>query len=194
MKRIVAIVLGGSERVWEDAERARLFCEDNDCDPEFYATNDMIAQWHELIVAVTLHPDKLETWLVQRRNAKLSTPAFVYSHDGGDSRQRPNSRITHRLKDWGGSVGMFAYVVARSRGHDRVILCGVPMTGESHFVRKSPWIAVSAFARAWENRKDEMTPYTRSLSGGVTGAMFGEPTTEWLTATTQGKDKCSATG
>jgi hypothetical protein len=75
---------------------------------------------------------------------------------------------------------MFAYVVARKRGHDRVILCGVPMTGDNHFVRKVKWNAVSAFTRAWNSHRDEMLPYVRSMSGGWTEQLFGVPTKDWL--------------
>src|SRR6185312_14812395 len=90
--------------------------------------------------------------------------------------------VTHRLKDWGGSVGMFGYVVARHLGFDRVLLCGVPMTNHNHFVRKAPWIAVKCFTDAWKVRRDQMSPYVRSLSGGWTEELFGKPDAEWLEA------------
>jgi hypothetical protein len=158
--------------------RAQQFCDENDLAPEYYATNDMIAQFPGLnVVAVTLHPDKMDAWLAQRRNNKRQMPSQVWSHDGGD---RNNSLVTNRLKDWGGSVGMFAYAVARERGHNKVILCGVPMTADNHFVRRASWTAVGAFVRAWDQRRAEMLPHCRSLSGGITGDMFGEPTLEWL--------------
>jgi hypothetical protein len=118
--------------------------------------------------------------MTQRRNNKYPEPVAVYSHDGGDSARHRNPHVTHRLKDWGGSVGMFGYVVARERGHDCVILCGVPMTNANHFIRGSKWIAVSAFTRAWENHKSEMLPYCRSMSGGLTEELLGTPTAEWV--------------
>lgn len=176
-KRKVAVVLGGSERVWDDVAFAKLFCMENNLEPEYYATNDMIQQYPNECVAITLHPDKLQTWIGQRRNAGLPPPSGVWSHDGGD---RNNSYVTNRHRDWGGSVGLFGYVVARERGHDRIILCGVPMTSDNHFTRKSKWLAVSAFTRAWEARKVEMTPYCRSLSGGWTEQLFGRPDADWL--------------
>ncbi len=188
----IAIVLGGSERVWDDAARAQRFCVENTLEPEWFATNDMIALFQSPIVAVTLHPDKLSNWLLRRRNDGLPAPTRVYSHNGGDNQRKPNCNITHRITDWGGSVGMFGYVAARDMGHDRVILCGVPMTSDNHFVRKSKWIAVSAFTRQWENKKTEMLPHCRSLSGGMTGTMLGEPTAEW--AMEMESITCSATG
>lgn len=174
----VAIVLGGSERVWDDVQQANIFCGKNNLEPVYYATNDMIEQFPLPIVAVTLHPDKLRMWLNIRHIADRQPPEEVWSHDGGS--RADHAHVTHRLKDWGGSVGMFAYVVAREHGHDRVILCGVPMTSDNHFVRKSKWSAVSAFTRAWEARKTEMAPYVRSLSGGWTEQLFGVPDKEWL--------------
>jgi hypothetical protein len=88
--------------------------------------------------------------------------------------------VTNRLQDWGGSVGMFGYQVARFHGHEHVILCGVPMTTDNHFVRKVRWSAQPAFARAWENHKKEMAPYVRSMSGGWTEELFGVPTQDWI--------------
>ena len=177
----IAIVLGGSERVWSDLERAQQFCADNNLEPEYYAANDMIAEFSGPCVAVTLHPDKLSGWLIRRTNSKFPATSGVYSHNGGDSRHHPNHLITQRLQDWGGSVGMFGYVAARHRGHERVILCGVPMDGGNHFIRKSKWIAFSAFVRSWHNHRDQMLPHCRSVSGGLTGELFGEPTAEWAT-------------
>jgi SAM-dependent methyltransferase len=180
-RRKIAVVIGGSESVWDDFWSANDFCAQNGLEPEYFATNDMIAQFHKPITAVTLHPDKLSVWLPARQNNGFPFPEQVWCHDGGDRKQRPNPRVTHRLRDWGGSVGLFGYAVARQKGHDRVILCGVPMTQEAgHFIRKTRWLAQAAFIRAWENRKEEMAPYVRSLSGGRTEEMFGKPTAEWL--------------
>lgn len=182
----VAVVLGGSERVWDDLHLAHKFCSANDLAAEYYAANDMIEQFELPMVACTLHPDKLRVWLEQRRAADHPMPVEVWSHDGGSRQSNPY--VTHRLRDWGGSVGMFAYQVARTRGHTHVILCGVPMTSDKHFVRKSSWNAVSAFTRAWETHRDEMLPYVRSLSGGWTQATFGEPTPDWVGNHLAGED------
>lgn len=177
----IAIVVGGSARVWQDLEAAEVFCSEHKLSPEYFATNDMIQYLERPIVAVTLHPDKLGVWLGQRLHSRFPMPTAVYSHAGGDGK-RGNPVVTHRIKDWGGSVGMFGYTVARERGHDRVILCGVPMTADPHFVRHIPWKAVGAFTQAWQNKKDQMRPYCRSLSGGLTEELFGIPTTEWATS------------
>ncbi len=180
----VAIVVGGSERVWSDVGHAKIFCIDHNVEPEFYLANDMIEFYHGHGVACTLHPDKLFGWLKQRSNEKLPPLQEVWSHNGGDSNHRPNSCITHRLTDWGGSVGMFSYQVARARGRDRVILCGVPMTMDNHFVRGVRWTACPAFMRSWENRREEMAPYVRSMSGGWTEELFGKPDAKWITGET----------
>jgi len=177
-RRRIAIVIGGSERVWNDVELAERMCRENNLDPEYFAANDMIELFPKQIVAVTLHPEKLQKWMSQRHSAKHPMPSEVWSHNGGSRQSNPH--VTHRLQDWGGSVGLFCYVVARTRGHDRVILCGVPMNSDNHFVRNSKWTAVSAFTRAWENHKLEMTPHVRSLSGGWTEALFGQPDATWL--------------
>jgi hypothetical protein len=183
-ERRVAIILGGSARVWDDVLAASAFYQRHGMEPVWLAANDMIEHFPAQVIAVTLHPAKLRTWLAARRQRGYQMPAHVYAHDGADSRQRPNVSITHRLKDWGGSVGMFGYVVARHLGFDRVLLCGVPMTSDNHFVRNARWTAVDHFTRPWEAHRDEMLPYVRSLSGGWTEQLFGAPDEQWLESRT----------
>lgn len=176
---LVAIVVGGGARVWDDLHAAERFCSEQRLSPAYFATNDMIAVLDRPMTAVTLHPENLNRWMQQRHDNRLTAPDAVYAHDGAIH----NSHITHHLTDWGGSVGMFAYVVARSRGHDRVILCGVPMTtDQQHFVRKQPWKAATVFMQAWQRRKNEMVPYCRSVSGGLTEEMFGAPVADCCTS------------
>lgn len=180
----VAIVLGGSERVWQDLVRAEQFCNENGLEPEYYATNDMVEHFSMPMVACTLHPDKLAGWLTRRAASGLPMPDEIWSHDGGS--RATHKHVTRRLRDWGGSVGMFAYQVARERGHHHVILCGVPMTSEDHFVRKTKWGEVSAFTKSWERHREEMAPYVRSYSGGWTESLFGEPTPQWVGSYSKG--------
>jgi hypothetical protein len=173
----IAVVIGGGARVWGDIDRAVAFCNENNIEPVWFATNDMVEKFCGPIIAVTLHPDKLAMWLERRQSASFPMPHRVWSHKGGAIH---HPHVTDQIKDLGGSVGMFGYTVARHLGFDRVVLCGVPMTRDPHFVRNSPWIAVRAFTRAWDARKTEMMPYVRSLSGGWTEQLFGVPDTEWL--------------
>jgi hypothetical protein len=179
MTNEIAIVIGGSERVWNDVSRAELFCHDHGAWPKYFACNDMIQLFPLPMTACTLHPDKLGTWMTQRQISKFDMPREVWAHDGGTSPRRPNPYVTNQLRDWGGSVGMFAYQVAREHDHDHVILCGVPMTTDCHFVRGVRWSAQPAFARSWECRRDEMRPFVRSMSGGWTEKLFGVPDQKW---------------
>ena len=174
------MVLGGGARVWDDVFAARAFYQRHGLEPVWFAANDMIEHFPAPIAAVTLHPAKLNQWLAARRQRGYPMPAQVYAHVGADSRQYPNVNITHRLKDWGGSVGMFGYIVARHLGLDRVLLCGVPMNSDNHFVHNASWTAVKAFTRPWEAHRDEMLPYVRSMSGGWTEQLFGTPDAAWL--------------
>lgn len=190
---MIAIVVGGSERVWDDVSAAELFCHEAGLAPQYFAANDMIQRFPHPCIACTLHPDKLGMWLTQRQCAnKYPMPSQVWSHLGGDNPARANPYVTHRLKDWGGSVGLFSYQVARELGHDHVILCGVPMIATAnHFVRGVKWSAAPAFTRSWENHHVEMAPHVRSMSGGWTEELFGVPTKQW--ATTPQRQKENAT-
>jgi predicted SAM-dependent methyltransferase len=175
-KPAIAIVVGGALCWEEDLQKALNFCSQYHMVPEFYAVNDHIASFPYDVVACTLHPDKLNGWLGTRSNNGHPYPKTIWSHEG--SRPLGNNLNVQRLKDWGGSTGMFAYQVARSYGH-KVIFCGVPMNNEPNYFRKQRWTAVTAFTRAWQARHPEMKPYARSMSGW-TAELLGQPDEEWL--------------
>ena len=176
--RRVALVIGGAECVSRDVPAARLLCDQLGIVPEIYVANDQIAKFPGEVVACTLHPDKLRKWMDERRNNKFPDPKSYYCHTGyrgGASQGVPLTMIA----DWGGSSGLFGFVVARLHGHDRIIFCGVPMDSSTHFVRGLRWTAVSAFTRSWNVRKTEIQQYARSMSGW-TAELIGKPDEEWL--------------
>jgi hypothetical protein len=170
----VAIVIGGAELVWEELAKARELCVAAGAEVTFFATNDMIQLFPEHAIAVTLHPDKLASWLAKRRASNYPNPEQIWAH-------RSHRYATKESKDWGGSVGLFAPKIAHwELGFGKVILCGVPMlTASNHFVRHQKWIACKAFQGSWTEHLAEIAPFFRSMSGW-TAEKLGNPTLEWL--------------
>lgn len=168
----IALIIGGAECAMEDYKKASDFCFSFSITPKIFIINDMIASFPGEVIAVTLHPDKLPNWLIQRNNNKLPIPSERWSN-------RPGKQVTHTTKDWGGSSGLFAPKIAKEKGL-KSILCGVPMTVDGmHFVRHQRWSACSAFRKPWLERKAEMLPFIRSMSGW-TAQEYGQPNSEWI--------------
>jgi predicted SAM-dependent methyltransferase len=173
----IAIVVGGAVGVKEELEQACKLCEP--IEPEFYVVNDQIGVFPLDVYACTLHPDKLRGWLTTRHNNGLSKPLELWCHDGIRHHAPQDLGTIHKLKDWGGSSGLFAYQVARNHGHTKIIFCGVPMTSTPNMFRAQTWHAVGAFTRQWTVHRDEIAKYARSMSGWSAG-LIGKPDEEWL--------------
>jgi len=170
----VAIVVGGAECWQRDLMELQTMFRGNRV--EYYVVNDQIGEFPHPVVACTLHPDKLPTWLGQRKNNGLEPPLELWCHDGARKLNPPRGKM---LRDWGGSSGLFAYQVAREHGHDKIVFCGVPMDSSPNGFRGQKWHAVTAFTRAWQTRHQEMLPYARSMSGW-TAQLLGKPNEDWL--------------
>lgn len=169
---MIALIIGGAECAMDDYKRASDLCNSANIATKIFIINDMIASFPGEVIAVTLHPDKLPGWLLQRQNAKLPIPSERWSN-------RPGKQVTHTTKDWGGSSGLFAPKIAKEKGL-KSILCGVPMLVEGmHFVRHQRWSACSAFRKPWGTHKAEMLPFMRSMSGW-TMQEYGTPDPEFL--------------
>jgi hypothetical protein len=164
-----AIVLGGANTVWDDAEAAlNMFTPDLTI-----AVNDIGTRWAGHIDHwVTLHPEKMAGW-IRARNARGFPGGFVtWSHKGG--------HLDRRSADWAGSSGLFAVKIALELGCTHVVACGVPMEPDKgHFFDKSTWNDAHQFRRGWERRREEIAPFVRSMSGWTKG-LLGEPSPQWL--------------
>lgn len=181
-KRDIAIVVGGGGDPLSEFDAAAALCEAAEKSFATFVCNDMIALFpHPIDFAVTLHPDKMHTWLGLR--AKYGHPMDIpsrYAH-------RSYKGFTHSTKDWQGSSGLFMTKIARENGYTHVILCGVPMTVEAeHFVRHQRWNAAPGFIRGWARHQNVLRPYVRSMSGW-TQETFGAPTLEWIAADIEDK-------
>jgi hypothetical protein len=166
----LALVVGGSQFVWEDALAALVLATPD----AVFVINDMIPRWPGPIHAVTLHPDKLPGWLGQRDANGFEPPASVWAH-------RRDRNATHVADDWQGSSGLFAVKIALfEQRYRNVLLAGVPMDRTlPHFVRGRPWSSASAFLKGWRLHMAAIKSRTRSM-GGWTAEQLGWPSNEWL--------------
>lgn len=175
-----ALVLGGAESAFADAEKAFvLFTPD-----AVIAVNDMIAAWPNKIThACTLHGEKLLQWQQARKAAKFNTDyqtAYFERLKG-----KPAPKIDHVIEyRWphldSGSSGLYAVKVMLDLGFDRIVLAGVPMTqGGGHFLRHEPWDAYDRFRGAWAGAIPHIVGKVKSMSGW-TQELLGSPSVEWL--------------
>lgn len=175
----IAVVVGGAENVWSEIEQARALCAAAKKGITFFITNSMIQEFPEGGIGVTLHPDDLaKTWLPARQAKGFPALPQVWCN-----REQRNGYVTNVVRDWGGSVGLFAAKVAiQSLNFKKVLFCGVPMTvTDKHFLRHQPWNACSSFRTCWAPHWPEIKPYARSFSGW-TLENLGQPTAEFLAA------------
>lgn len=168
-----ALILGGASSVWTDSAKALdLFRPDLTI-----AVNDMLGAWlGRLDLFCTLHPEKAERWIRQRRLAGADMDFETWAHA-----RKPNSPTIDRVTpDWGGSSGLFAVKAALECGCDRIVLAGVPMSADgAHFFDASPWSEAKAYHKAWLNHQAEIALYVRSMSGW-TAELLGRPDASWL--------------
>lgn len=176
-----ALVLGGAESVFADAERAfAMFTP-----AAVIAVNDMIAAWPNKIThACTLHGEKLLDWQAIRKAAKRNTDYQTVYFER--LKAKPVPKIDHVIEyRWphldSGSSGLYAVKAMLNLGFDRIVLAGVPMTqGGGHFVRHEPWDAHDRFRGAWVGAIPHIAGKVRSMSGW-TQEILGSPSPEWLT-------------
>jgi hypothetical protein len=190
---MIALVVGGSERVWEEYAAAKALC--TGLAVTTFVTNSAIAEFPDHIDhAVTLHPyeAKLGRWLTERNSRGLNRPARIWSKPpelplirrrGADYRW-PHVTDTSQAP-WGISSGTFAVKIARELGFAKIILAGVPLTeAGGHFKRHRIWKWAPTPQRQCAQQLDELKPFVRSMSGW-TLEQFGLPGRDWLQDVTE---------
>jgi len=173
----VAVVIGGASSVWAELELTQELCRNLGVVPKYIVCNDMIEHFSkECLAAVTLHADKLPSWIANR-TAKGMCPIHDVWVCTREYKQKVGGAIfaNHYMDDLGGSVGLLCCRIAVSHYGLRVILCGVPITEEGgHFVRGKPWTDVKTFEHRWR-------PHIHGLLSGKVRSWSGR-TREWFGA------------
>lgn len=171
-----ALVLGDAKCVYADAERALATFNPN----AICATTNIGRDWPGHVdYWCTLHPFKAPDWVgiedaLQARIAAGRNRPEIWAH------KKLTPSVDFALDHDGGSTGMLCVNALRSRDFDRIVLAGVPMTSDGgHYYDDKPWVHSNHYTAAWAQRRDELAPFVRSMSG-YTKQLFGSPEPEWF--------------
>lgn len=178
----VAVILGGAKDVWAELSALKSMREPDVC----IAVNDAGTTYpHRLDYWVTLHLEKLGSWIQRRITNHYPDPYSIYTHRELTHRERNNlfytpSLFRYNTGDLGGGSGLFACKLAIELGFEKIVLCGIPMTREgAHFFDERPWKDAEKYRSAWLKHASTLDNQVKSMSGW-TMELLGKPTLEWL--------------
>ncbi len=119
----------------------------------------------------------MNRWVTERIEAGLALPRECWTRTVDEV----EGYCTHRLEQWGGTSGLFAFQVAREHGHRHIIFCGVPMTESPNAFHEILGIAVyTRHQKVWSKQHlQDIKPFARSMSGW-TAELLGKPDEQWL--------------
>jgi hypothetical protein len=200
---VIALCLGGAERVWCDLEAlARLAKVDaaphehgkpcvkhgrtrhkipTDWPGPVIAANDIAVHWpHQLDHLVSLHAEKIQRWRRARTKAGYPDGYLVWLTE--------NSKLSDRLLPFRhkGSSGMYAPRVAKEVGATGSVLCGVPLTISQHFRESGEhkigmrWPHAEKYWEVWQACEKELRAWNVKSMSGRTRQLLGAPDREWL--------------
>lgn len=182
----VALVLGGGSCLWDDVAGALELGEFD----AVVACNDAAATYPGPIdAAVSYHAEKWGYWMERRHRAGLPQPSQVWGHsDASRSILTMPACVTGYIeprfagqKETGSSGLMALKAALVDLGHDKAVLCGVPMDPRPHFFDHAAWNGAQAHWRGWIEALPQIKDRARSMSGR-SAELLGRPTPEWLAA------------
>lgn len=142
------------------------------------AVNQAACDWPgELDGWASYHPEQFPRWVAERhRHGRPSAKALFTA----DRRLVSRGLIVRRVKNWGGSSGLLACVVAMHLGAEKGVLVGIPMDAhQGHYYSPGkPWSDGGNYRRQWLAHLADLARF-RSMSG-LTREWLGAPTKEWL--------------
>lgn len=180
----IALVLGSASTVWADVDAALSLGEFD----AVVTCNDITVAWRgEIAAAASYHPECWALWLERRRRANLPAPARLFGHaefntshlrNHGAPIEYVESRLPGQVQT--GSSGLFAVKVALEElGHDRAVLCGMPLDERPHFFDQVRWRDPATYRRGWTEALPAIRDRVRSMSGW-TSRLLGRPSEEWI--------------
>lgn len=197
-----ALVIGSARCLWDDVKAAReLFRFDAVC-----CVKRVGIHWPEPFqVWATLHPEYMDEY--EARRAALGHPggyeivAPLPGEVGMHGKKgRIARRISYRFDGMNASAGSGIYgaKVMLESGFDRVVLAGVPMNDDPHFLDHEKWgtgkwTGVGSFLFGFEKAAKHLMGRVKSMSGH-TRDVLGAPTPEWIHCHGPGAEANGRTG
>lgn len=173
-----ALVLGGAECVFDDAEAAIAKFGEPDV---IVGVKDIVMEYPRIDHWCTFHVDRVEKEIAKRRSLGYSDPKVIWTY--ANVRLRPKVNIpVETIKVRGGSSGLLGAMVA-VKVADKAILAGIPMNENmGHFNKKGrggPWREGRLYKAHWKDYIPTLRPVVRSMQGW-TMETLGAPSREWL--------------
>lgn len=175
--RVTALILGSAACKAEDEEAAR----------QLFAPDILIAVNH----AARDHPGPVDHWASYHAEFfpkwTKERAALGYEPAGalwtGERRVIVPGMKVQRVRNWGGSSGLLAVVVAIELGVTHGVLAGIPLDAhQGHYdAPGKKWSDGGNYRKGWLDRLDHLGCF-RSMSG-LTRHWLGAPTAEWFDGT-----------
>jgi hypothetical protein len=169
---MIAAVLGGAAGVWSDLADLRKLRK-----PDIViACNDVGALYPARLDGwVTLHAEKLHSWMQRRR--RLDYRAFT-----PEGEWPAGSRVEILRERWAGSSGLYGVQIAMDIFQSsRVVMCGIPLdAAQGHFFAPNEaWPDADLFRAGFRAALPVIRDTARSMSG-YTRELLGAPSADWL--------------
>lgn len=174
---MIAVILGGSRSVWDDARAALSLIGDRPC--MIVATNEAGARYPGALDAwASLHPDFFANALPRRLNAELNKPLIYAPAKHPDT---PCIKVAGGPLD-GSSALYAAHVAMEQLKAGKVILCGSPLDSDAgHIAIAGPWCDHERYRAGFTAALTEIKGRVRSMSGW-TADTLGRPDLDWINA------------
>lgn len=147
--------------------------------------NDHIETWQfkSPKFAFTLHSEKINHWLSQRKKNGFSIDnlkTIVYANKPTIYKHHIYN-ISRDKKCKSGTSGFFAvYNLIKELGYAKVVLIGIPINNAPNYFRdEQEWPKGEMHRPTWRNNKNWMYGKVKSM-GGWTKELLGEPNKRWL--------------
>lgn len=179
------IVLGTAPSMWSDLEAARAILGSMQWD--LIAVNGAgILYTDPITLWASVHGYQLVKWMRKREEQGLDMGFKAY---GNFAKSEPSADVIRwNRPNGGGSSGLYATLTALELGYDQLILCGIPISGDTRHSYDTEELAVvkadcpyESYRSGWIKSHEELKDKVRSMSGW-TAEKLGKPTHEWLLA------------
>lgn len=170
---LTALILGSAASLPKDEAAAReLFT------PQIVIAVNEAARDHPGRVDhwASYHAEFFPKWVKERAALGYQPAGALWT---GERRVIVPGMKVARVRNWGGSSGLLACVVALELGVTHGVLAGIPLDPhQGHYNKAAKWGDGGNYRRGWLSRLDLLRPF-RSMSG-LTRDWLGAPSKEWL--------------